>query len=270
MYRQHENSLIQEAMMENGTKAPDHESVSIAVSRLVQGYGKTVVLRGVDVEVRGGEILALIGPSGSGKTTLISTIMGMMPPKSGSVSVLGTPMPNRKELGNIGFMAQTDALYMNLSGMENLRFFASLQHVDKRHFADAARRAARVVHLEDALDRRVANYSGGMKRRLSMAIALISDPPVLILDEPTVGIDPELRRELWSELHRIADQGCTIILTTHVMADAAEADTLMMIRHDEAIATGSPAAVKRQYNATSIEDAFVQAGKDQDAHHSND
>jgi ABC-2 type transport system ATP-binding protein len=103
-----------------------------------------------------------------------------------------------------------------------------------------------------------------------MAIALISDPPVLILDEPTVGIDPELRRELWSELHRIADQGRTIILTTHVMADAAEADTLMMIRQGEAIAVGSPEHVKDHFHVTSIMDAFVQAGKDQDAHHSND
>jgi ABC-type multidrug transport system fused ATPase/permease subunit len=114
-----------EVEMEHTNNNDSPESVAIEVSHLTQGYGKTIVLQDIDFKVHKGEILALIGPSGSGKTTLISTIMGMMPPKSGSVSVLGTyPMPNRKELGNIGFMAQTDALYMNLSGMENLRFFA--------------------------------------------------------------------------------------------------------------------------------------------------
>lgn len=252
------------------TTGTDRGSATVQVSRLFQGYGRTMVLRDVDFEMQGGEILALIGPSGSGKTTLISTIMGMMPPKSGSVHVLGVRMPNREQLGNIGFMAQTDALYTNLSGMENLKFFASLQNVDKRRFAESAMHAAKIVHLENVLNRRVAGYSGGMKRRLSLAIALIGDPEILILDEPTVGIDPELRREIWSELHRIADQGHTIMLTTHVMADAAQADTLLMIRQGEAIAKGSPEEVKEQYRATSIEDAFVQAGRDQDAHLGND
>jgi ABC-2 type transport system ATP-binding protein len=256
--------------MEGATDGKDRGSLAVQVSRLSQGYGRTVVLHDINVEVRRGEILALIGPSGSGKTTLISTIMGMIPPKSGAVHVLGVPMPNREELGKIGFMAQTDALYTNLSGMENLQFFASLQSVEKRRFAESAMYAARIVHLENALNRRVADYSGGMKRRLSMAIALIGDPEILILDEPTVGIDPELRRELWSELHRIADHGRAIILTTHVMADAAQADTLLMIRQGQAIAKGSPEAVKRQYQAASIEDAFVRAGREQDAHLGND
>ncbi|MCH4161240.1 MAG: ABC transporter ATP-binding protein [Bifidobacterium sp.] len=259
-----------EVEMEHTNNNDSPESVAIEVSHLTQGYGKTIVLQDIDFTVHKGEILALIGPSGSGKTTLISTIMGMMPAKTGSVRVLGVPMPNRTELGNIGFMAQNDALYTNLSGLENLKFFASLQQVNKHQFADYAMQAARIVHLENSLKRRVANYSGGMKRRLSMAIALISNPPVLILDEPTVGIDPELRREVWSELHRIAEQGRTIILTTHVMADAAEADTLLMIRQGEVIAKGSPDTVKQHYQVTSIEDAFVRAGKEQDAHLSND
>ncbi|MEK0245352.1 ABC transporter ATP-binding protein [Bifidobacterium mongoliense] len=256
--------------MTKGTMPHTLESPTIKVSHLIQGYGKRVMLRNIDCEVRHGEIVALIGPSGSGKTTLISTIMGMMPPKSGTVQVLGTPMPDRTMLGNIGFMAQTDALYTNLSGLENLRFFASLQHVRGKHFNDAALRAASVVHLDHALSNGVSHYSGGMKRRLSMAIALIGDPPILILDEPTVGIDPQLRRELWNELHRIADQGRSILLTTHVMADAAQADTLLMIRQGRAIAQGSPTAVKNLYQATSIEDAFIEAGKEQDANHSND
>ena len=126
--------------------------------------------------------------------------------------------------------------------------------------------AADVVDLQTALKQPVKDYSGGMKRRLSLAIALIGKPQLLILDEPTIGIDPALRRQIWQELHRLAKQGVTIILTTHVMADAEEADLLMMIRNGQAIAQGTPKQLQVDYQSDSIESVFLAAGRQQDAH----
>ena len=239
---------------------------AVQVSSLTQGYGKQIVLKDINLTLNHGQILALIGPSGAGKTTLVSTIMGMLRPRTGQVSVLGQAVPNRPLLAKIGFMAQTDALYESLTGAENLTFFAKMQGVPHAQIAKQMAYAANVVNLQPALKQPVKDYSGGMKRRLSLAIALISQPQLLILDEPTVGIDPELRQQIWHELHRLADQGVAIILTTHVMADAEEADTLLMIRNGTAIAQGTPAQLKADYQTDSIEAVFLAAGRQQDAH----
>jgi len=237
----------------------------ISVTDLKQGYGKTTVLSDVNVEVEAGEVLALIGPSGAGKTTLVNTIMGMLRPKSGTVKVLDTAMPNRQLLAQIGFMAQTDALYTALTGRENLNFFAALESVKRQDVADKIAYVAQVVNLTNALDQRVSNYSGGMKRRLSLAIALLANPKLLILDEPTVGIDPELRQQIWRELQRLAQAGTTIVLTTHVMEDAEQAQQVMMIRNGAVIAQGTPDALTKEYQVPTIEAVFMKAGQMQDA-----
>lgn len=242
---------------------------TITVTDLQQGYGKTIVLKDINLQVEAGEILALIGPSGAGKTTLVSTIMRMLKPKHGAVMVLNQKMPCREILAKIGYMAQTDALYDELTAQENLNFFGSMQGINKKSQQERIAHAAAVVNLTTDLNKQVKNYSGGMKRRLSLAIALISDPPLLILDEPTVGIDPELRQQIWQELHQMAATGKTILLTTHVMEDAEEADQVMMIRDGEAIAQGTPAELIEQYQVDSIEAVFLQAGRDQDAHRRN-
>ena len=148
----------------------------------------------------------------------------------------------------------------------NLTFFAKMQGVGRSLLTKQLMYAADVVDLQTALKQPVKDYSGGMKRRLSLAIALIGKPQLLILDEPTIGIDPALRRQIWQELHRLAKQGVTIILTTHVMADAEEADLLMMIRNGQAIAQGTPKQLQVDYQSDSIEAVFLAAGRQQDAH----
>lgn len=243
---------------------------TISVTDLRQGYGKTVVLKDINLTVQSGEILALIGPSGSGKTTLINSIMGMLKPMQGSVTVLGQSMPSRKLLAKIGFMAQNDALYGTLTARENLIFFGKMIGVSKKQLASQIDYAAKIVNLTTDLDKRVVDFSGGMKRRLSLAISLISDPDILILDEPTVGIDPELRVQIWQELHRAAGKGKTILLTTHVMEDAEQADRLMMVRNGDAIGQGSPEDLIHQFNVQTVEEAFLKAGRQQDENRSDD
>lgn len=245
-------------------------AITIQVKDLQQGYGKTIVLKDINLTVHNGEILGLIGPSGAGKTTLVSTIMGMLTPQKGTVTVLGQQMPNRKLLAKIGYMAQTDALYSTLTARENLKFFGAMQGISNDALKKQIPYAAGIVNLNSDLDKYVKDYSGGMKRRLSLAIALVSDPELLILDEPTVGIDPELRQQIWAELNKIAKQGKTILLTTHVMEDAEQSDQLMMIRNGVAIAQGAPDQLIKDFQVDTVEAVFLKAGRQQDENSRND
>jgi ABC-2 type transport system ATP-binding protein len=230
---------------------------TIAIASLQIGYQQKTVVKNINLTVRPGEILGMLGPSGSGKTTLIRAIMGMIKPMSGTVRVFGQAMPNRHLLEKIGYMGQTDALYDALTARENLQFFASLRKMTRQQTAVEIKRVVRVVRLQSFLDRRVADFSGGMKRRLSLAITLLGTSELLILDEPTVGIAPELRIQIWQELKQLAAAGKTILMTTHVMEDAEQATQLLMIRNGEAIAASTPLDLKQQYVVDNVEEVFV-------------
>jgi ABC-2 type transport system ATP-binding protein len=235
-------------------------SSSIVINEVSKSFGKKKVLNQINLTVKSGEIFGLIGPSGSGKTTLVKIIVGMDSPSQGVVQVLNNAVPNLKLLQRIGYMAQADALYSDLTGEENLAFFASLFKLKKEEKKKRIAYAAHLVNLTDELKKKVQNYSGGMKRRLSLAVALIQDPEILILDEPTVGIDPELRQSIWAELYRLKNEGKTILVTTHVMDEAEKCDRLAMVRDGEIITSGSPAELKEQYEITSLEEVFLKAG----------
>jgi ABC-2 type transport system ATP-binding protein len=233
---------------------------SIVVNHVSKSFGKKEVLQNVDLTVFPGQIYGLIGPSGSGKTTLVKLIVGMDRPTKGVIRVLDTPVPHLQLLQKIGYMAQSDALYNDLTARENLAFFASLFKLKKQEQAKRIAYAADLVNLTSDLSKKVQAFSGGMKRRLSLAIALIQDPQVLILDEPTVGIDPELRLSIWQELYRLKNDGKTILVTTHVMDEAEKCDQLAMIRDGRLITSGSPAQLKEQYGIQSLEEVFLKAG----------
>jgi ABC-2 type transport system ATP-binding protein len=233
----------------------------VTVTHVDKSFNKKRILHDVNLTASGHEILGLIGPSGAGKTTIIKNIMGMEQPDDGKVTIFGKEMPNRQVLQRIGFMAQDDALYESLTGRENLKFFAQLFGVKKDQLNERIEYTAGVVNLNQDLDKRVSNYSGGMKRRLSLAISLIQDPDLLVLDEPTVGIDPELRRQIWDELRMYAKDGKSIIITTHVMEDAAECDELLMIRNGHIITHGSPDSLEKKYQVDNLEQVFLKAGK---------
>ena len=200
---------------------------SITLEQVSKSFGKKLILQDINLQIEEGQIFGLIGPSGAGKTVLVKMIVGMDDPDSGSIHVLNKKVPNIQLLQEIGYMAQSDALYTQLTGGENLKFFASLYKLKRSKMKSRIAYAANLVHLTDELTKKVSAYSGGMKRRLSLAIALIQNPKILILDEPTVGIDPELRVSIWDELLRLKnEEGKTIIVTTHVMDEANDVTIL--------------------------------------------
>lgn len=235
----------------------------VKLEKVTKSYGKKTVLDSATLNVKKGEIYGLIGPSGAGKTTMVKVIVGMEKANGGQALVLDKIMPNLEVLQDIGYMAQADSLYEELTGEENLKFFASLFKLDKAKQKERIDYSANLVNLTDDLKKKVGAYSGGMKRRLSLAVALIQNPQLLILDEPTVGIDPELRVTIWNELFRLKNQeNKTIIITTHVMDEAERCDCLAMIRNGHIIATGSPSELKELYQVDNLEDVFIKAGAD--------
>ncbi len=247
-------------MSASATEARVSAGPCIVVERVSKTYGKRAVLDQVCLEVGKGEIFGLLGPSGSGKTTLVRLITGLDVPDGGTVKLLGEPMPQLSMLARIGYMAQSDALYGELTARENLAFFASLYGMKGAGLARRMQEAAELVNLSGELGNPVALFSGGMKRRLSLAVALMHEPEVLVLDEPTVGIDPVLRKSIWQELDELRKLGVTILVTTHVMDEADKCDRLAMIRDGKVIAAGSPEELKSATGAASMEEAFVAYG----------
>lgn len=231
----------------------------LALDHLVKSFDGQRVLQDVDLDVLAGQIVGLIGPSGSGKSTVIKTALGMEVADGGTAKVLGATMPNRKLLGDIGYMAQNDALYEALTGQENLAFFGTMKGVSKAELSAEIAHVAQVVDLTVDLKRRVSGYSGGMKRRLSLAIALLGTPKLMILDEPTVGIDPALRRQIWAELGKLRDNGCGVLITTHVMDEAELVDEVALLLAGKIMAFGTPQALKTDYQVATIEDVFLKA-----------
>lgn len=226
---------------------------------LEKSFGRQMVLDHVGFDLQPGEIIGLIGPSGAGKSTMIKTMLGMEKADSGIALVLDHTMPNRHILGDIGYMAQSDALYEALSGRENLEFFGQLKGLSKNVLKDEIAHVAQVVDLTEHLSKTVSGYSGGMKRRLSLAIALLGNPQLLILDEPTVGIDPSLRKKIWKELMVLRDKGVGILVTTHVMDEAELTDKVGLLLGGKIIAFDSPKNLKEVYGVSSIEEVFLKA-----------
>ncbi|MFS0820583.1 ABC transporter ATP-binding protein [Bacillus sp. 1P02SD] len=235
---------------------------TVEIEKVSKSFGKKVVLNEIDLTIEEGTIYGFIGPSGAGKTTLVKMIVGMDSPDAGFIQVLGKKMPNLELLQDIGYMAQSDALYTELTGKENLAFFASLYKLNRTETKERIAYTAKFVNLTDDLNKKVSTYSGGMKRRLSLAIALIQNPQILILDEPTVGIDPELRLTIWNELFRLKkEEGKTIIVTTHVMEEADRCDYIAMVRDGRILTRGTPTELKETYHASNFDEVFLQAGR---------
>jgi ABC-2 type transport system ATP-binding protein len=236
------------------------ERLCIRIEHVFKRFGKKTVIENVSLDIYKGEIFGLLGPSGAGKTTIVKMIAGIDEATHGTIHVLNTKIPNLHVMKRIGFMAQSDALYGELTALENLQFFASIYRLKGEKQKQRIHEVMELVNLTDHVKKTVNQYSGGMKRRLSLAVSLLHEPEVLILDEPTVGIDPLLRQAIWDELERIRQNGTTIVVTTHVMDEAEKCQRLAMIRDGRLIAVGSPAELKKETGSQTIEQAFLYFG----------
>ena len=249
-------------MTETMAVAPTGSTTTPAVEAtgLQKHFGAVRAVDGIDVTISPGRIYGLLGPNGSGKTTLIRMIAGLARPTAGEVRVLGTKMPNRPMLGRIGYMPQAEAIYPDLSVGENLQFFAALQGARGK---DAIERVLTLVELQERHGSPVLELSGGMRRRLSLACALVHEPPVMLLDEPTVGVDPALRVQFWTHFRRLAEAGTTILVASHVMDEADRCDDLLFIRSGKVIARGSSDELRAKAGTDNLESAFLRfAGLD--------
>jgi ABC-2 type transport system ATP-binding protein len=226
---------------------------------LVKTFGSVRAVDDVTFELAPGRIYGLLGPNGSGKTTLIRLLTGMTVASAGRAEVLGVTMPSRANLARIGYMTQSDGVYPALTVAENARFFAAAYGVDGERAVEAV---LEVVDLADRQRTIVANLSGGQRRRLSLACALIHEPPVLFLDEPTVGIDPLLRVQFWAHFRALAGAGTTIVVSSHVMDEADRCDELLFIRSGRIIARGSGREIRDQAATDDLETAFLRLGGD--------
>jgi len=224
---------------------------TISVEGLVRGYGRIQVLQGLGMTVDEGSIYGLLGPSGCGKTTLLKVILGFLEPESGNVEVKGE-IPG----SDVGYSPQEIALYPDLSIAETMRFHGRLHGMKSNQIL------SRQSWLIDFLDlpepnRPVGKLSGGQKRRVSLAVALLHEPSLLLLDEPTVGVDPELRARIWNHLQEIAANGTTIVITTHYIDEAGKANRVGLMRDGILLAEDTPQSVMDSQSSASLEEAFL-------------
>jgi ABC-2 type transport system ATP-binding protein len=215
--------------------------------------GDREVLHGIGFDLRAGSVTGLLGPSGCGKTTLIRAIVGLQARVTGDVSVLGLPAGAPKLRGRIGYVTQEPSVYRDLTVTENLRFFAAVLGVP----ADDVDRVIDAVDLRSHAHQRVDQLSGGQESRASLAAALLGRPELLVLDEPTVGLDPVLRRDLWNLFHSLADAGATLLVSSHVMDEASRCDRLLLMRDGELLADDTPQGLLDSVGTSDIEQAFL-------------
>ena len=228
---------------------------------LRKSFGEIHAVDGVSFELTAGRIYGLMGPNGSGKTTLIRMLTGLGRPTSGEARVLGVQMPSRPNLARIGYMTQSDGIYPELTASENVRFFAAMYGVRESGAAEAA---LAVVELSDRAGTLASELSGGLRRRLSLACALVHRPPVLFLDEPTVGVDPALRVQFWAHFHELARDGTTLVVSSHVMDEADRCDDLLFMRSGRVIARGTGQDLRTRAGTTDLEQAFLRFSVDQE------
>jgi ABC-2 type transport system ATP-binding protein len=232
-------------------------SLAVQVDALSKCFGAVRALDGVSLRVPEGMIYGLLGPNGAGKTTLIRTLVGLIAPDSGRVTVLGRGLPDRDVLAEVGYMPQSPALYADLTVAENVGFFATISGLEASVVRRRVNQALDLVDLAARARSVVAQLSGGMRQRVSLACALVHRPRLLLLDEPTVGVDPQLRVELWQRFARMSAEGTTILVSSHVMDEAERCQRLGLVRSGRLLAEGTAGELLRRAGVERLEDAFL-------------
>jgi ABC-2 type transport system ATP-binding protein len=225
----------------------------VVVRELVVQRGEVQALRGLSFATEPGAVTGLLGPSGCGKSTLMRAVVGVQVVTSGTVEVLGLPAGDKRLRNRVGYVTQAPSVYDDLTVAENLRFFARVLGVP----AAEVDRCVEAVDLSSRRDQVVSRLSGGQRSRVSLAVALLGSPELLVLDEPTVGLDPVLRRDLWAMFHELARAGTAVLVSSHVMDEAERCDRLLLMRDGELLAEESPQALLERTATRDVESAFL-------------
>lgn len=228
------------------------EAIEVEGLRVVRG--DRAVISDLSCRVTAGAVTGLLGPSGSGKSTLMRAIVGVQRVAAGRARVLGLPAGSVAARGRVGYVTQAPSIYGDLTVLENVAYFASILGAAPGQ-ADTVIRA---VSLVDEAHHRVDRLSGGQRARVSLATALLGSPDVLVLDEPTVGLDPVLRHELWTLFHELADRGTTLLVSSHVMDEADRCDWLLLLRDGQLLADTTPAELRVRTGAVDLDEAFLR------------
>jgi ABC-2 type transport system ATP-binding protein len=232
----------------------------LEITQLSKILGKTLALDRLDLNVGEGEVFGLLGPNGAGKTTLIRILMGLLRPSSGQVTLFGGHRPGTNSvLSQIGYMPQQLSVYSGLSVWENILFFGRMYAMENSHLLERANTVLSMVDLEKRRDDLVSTLSGGMVRRVMLATALVHSPRLLILDEPTAGVDPLLRIRFWDWFEEMVSAGTSIIVTTHNISEASRCHNVVFMRNGQKLEQGSPQTIMDKYACSDLESAFVAA-----------
>ncbi len=226
---------------------------AISITDLTVIRGRTRILSEFNLEVESGAILGLLGPSGSGKTTIMRSVAGLQRLTSGSIRVLGNPAGDKSLRTRIGYSTQDASIYRDLTCSENVDYFSALQG----HASSSTDEILELVDLGKNRKQLAATLSGGERARLALATALVGTPEILILDEPTVGLDPLLRRDLWSLFHRFTDEGKTLLVSSHMMEEADHCDELVLLRDGSILAKGTPRELRTQTGVENMDAVFI-------------
>jgi ABC-2 type transport system ATP-binding protein len=229
----------------------------VCIRDLEKDFGGFKAVNKLSLRVKHGEIYGLLGPNGAGKTTVIKILCGLLRPSSGEAYVLDTKVPDPRTASRIGYMPQELAMYRGLTVHENLAFYGEVFGLSKQQIDTREQALLKLIDLQDSRDTLVDQLSGGMQHRTSLACALLHEPQLLFLDEPTVGVDPDLRASFWQYFEELRDSGITILITTHYMDEARHCDRIGFMREGRLIAEGSPQELLELTHTDSLEDAFL-------------
>jgi len=236
----------------------------VVARNLVKQFGKLYAVNKLSMTINAGETFGLIGPNGSGKTTLIRMLVGLIRPASGTIQIMGERIPSARISLYLGYMTQLSALYLDLTARENMQFFCNIYGLrgreQRQHISEMLERVALAERANDV----VGTFSGGMRQRLSLACALVHHPRLAVLDEPTVGVDPELRRSFWDYFAQLNQDGVTIIVSTHHLDEASRCTRLGLMRNGALLAQDAPQELLRQSGEDNMEDAFLHFARQQE------
>lgn len=234
------------------------EDYAILTSQLIKKYKSFTAVDNLNLKVKKGEVYGLLGPNGAGKTTTIKLLCNLTKPDSGVAYLLGRKIPDKNISSDIGYMPQETALYEGLSVYQNMRFYGEIYGLTDEKISNRVNELLEFINLEKWRHELVSNLSGGMKHRVSLACTLIHEPKLLFLDEPTIGVDPELRVSFWNYFNMLKSMDITILITTHYMDEARRCDRVGFMKSGDLIAEGSPLNILNETGTESLEDAFLK------------